>query len=505
MRSIILFLLLINVFFVKAQTDCYKSSENRIIALLKNGDCDGAQIILNKLRYCDDRPADFETKRQNIQANIITCKTTKIKLKDSDGDGFPDSIDICPKEYSKTCNGCPDKDNDGFSDRIDQCPDKYSKENNGCPVVKLKNGNYQNIRFVDGMYSGAFKNNERSGKGKMYYDNGDKYDGDWENDKKSGNGKMIYYTDLSVYDGEWKENKTIWGKYYKADSSIIYEGEYKNNLAHGWGKLISGKDIFEGEFSEGNKKGWGTYTWANGNKYTGQWENNKCNGFGICIITDPVHTLIPNCPNAKTYCGYWRNNQQEGFGRCYDKDNRLIYEGTFQNDKPTGSPYPNFFPVDKNKNLVYQLYNDGSYCNAQFKGSARNGYGILQYGGNAIEKYKYEGEYKNDQRYGWGVYTWQIRGDIYEGGFKNDKKDGWGKFTFKDEGFYEGEFRDDLIEGFGRFILEDDKYFNGYDNSAKYYYGNFKNNKFEGFGRMYNKDRRLVYEGQFKENKMADK
>ena len=40
-------------------------------------------------------------------------------------------------------------------------------------------------------YEGGFKNNLRDGKGKLYLNNGDTYEGDWKNDKKEGKG--IFY------------------------------------------------------------------------------------------------------------------------------------------------------------------------------------------------------------------------------------------------------------------------------------------------------------------------
>jgi OmpA-OmpF porin, OOP family len=65
---------------------------------------------------------------------------------DTDGDGYPDSIDQCPtvKEDGKKPNpgdGCPadaDRDNDGIPDSADECPDKPEdkdgiEDKDGCP------------------------------------------------------------------------------------------------------------------------------------------------------------------------------------------------------------------------------------------------------------------------------------------------------------------------------------------------------------------------------------
>jgi outer membrane protein OmpA-like peptidoglycan-associated protein len=69
-----------------------------------------------------------------------------LKDPDTDGDGYPDSIDQCPtiKEDGKPPNpsdGCPadaDRDGDGIPDSVDQCPDKPEdkdgiEDKDGCP------------------------------------------------------------------------------------------------------------------------------------------------------------------------------------------------------------------------------------------------------------------------------------------------------------------------------------------------------------------------------------
>ncbi|GEM_PF-1597117 len=59
---------------------------------------------------------------------------------DRDGDGVPDSSDLCISDSGPASNsGCPvpvtDRDGDGVSDDIDQCPDTNGANfNNGCPV-----------------------------------------------------------------------------------------------------------------------------------------------------------------------------------------------------------------------------------------------------------------------------------------------------------------------------------------------------------------------------------
>jgi outer membrane protein OmpA-like peptidoglycan-associated protein len=91
-----------------------------------------------------------------------------MKGKDSDGDGIPDDLDLCPdkpglQQYSgcpdtdgdgledtrdlcpevpglKALNGCPDSDGDGVADKDDDCPNLAgTKANRGCPSTDTDN------------------------------------------------------------------------------------------------------------------------------------------------------------------------------------------------------------------------------------------------------------------------------------------------------------------------------------------------------------------------------
>ncbi|MDZ4708433.1 MAG: OmpA family protein [Saprospiraceae bacterium] len=62
-------------------------------------------------------------------------KVSPSRIKDSDGDGVQDDLDLCPTKFGlKQFAGCPDTDGDGLEDTRDQCPEIPGiKALNGCP------------------------------------------------------------------------------------------------------------------------------------------------------------------------------------------------------------------------------------------------------------------------------------------------------------------------------------------------------------------------------------
>jgi hypothetical protein len=137
-----------------------------------------------------------------------------------------------------------------------------------------------------------YVNSDRQGKGSYHFANGDRYDGDFERNMRWGEIGTYLWTNGDMYTGQWVNDR---------------------------------------------KNGCGTFYWRNGDKYIGEFENDLRHGFGTYIKV--VNGSIQNCPNCTTYAGEWKNGLKHGTGRCYDFAGRLIYEGPFENDKPTGK-YP---------------------------------------------------------------------------------------------------------------------------------------------------------------------
>ena len=78
-----------------------------------------------------------------------------------------------------------------------------------------------------------------------------------------------------------RTGKNMVREYYTYSSGDKYVGEYKNNKHHGQGiYTYSNGDKYVGEFKDGNQHGHGTYIKPEGRKYEGEWKDGLKNGQG---------------------------------------------------------------------------------------------------------------------------------------------------------------------------------------------------------------------------------
>jgi hypothetical protein len=152
----------------------------------------------------------------------------------------------------------------------------------------------------------------------------------------------------------------------------------------------------------------------------------------------------------------------------------------------------------------------------QWKDNNQNGHGIFTYANGD----RYEGQFLDGVMDGEGAFYW-VNGDKYVGQWKDDYENGQGVFTFANENRYEGHFKDGKKDAKGTYYWangdqgqwENDK-MNGYGMKTvktgasisncpgcAMFKGNWKDGKKNGYGECYDIDGKLLYAGQFADDK----
>ena len=105
-----------------------------------------------------------------------------------------------------------------------------------------------------------------------------------------------------------------------------YTGDWNDNKKDGFGTQtwVNG-DKYEGDWVAGRRQGKGTFWVQEKGKlrkqYTGDWQSNKCHGLGVYYY-----------PNFNKYEGEWVRNRRHGRGKLIYADGR-VYEGDFAEDE----------------------------------------------------------------------------------------------------------------------------------------------------------------------------
>jgi antitoxin component YwqK of YwqJK toxin-antitoxin module len=146
-----------------------------------------------------------------------------------------------------------------------------------------------------------------------------------EETKKKGTIKYSngqYTGEYIIVDGKQiKSGKGI----YTWTSGERYEGNFKDDKFNGYGieYYPSGKKLFEGNYKNGKFNGQGTYFWEDGSKYVGNFKNSKFNGYGI--------EYYPS--GGKSIEGNFKNEKLNGQVTSYNEDGSIEFQGEYVNGK----------------------------------------------------------------------------------------------------------------------------------------------------------------------------
>jgi len=236
-----------------------------------------------------------------------------------------------------------------------------------------------------------------------------------------------------------------WGAYTFSNGDR-YVGEFKNDKKHGQGTyyyLAENEwkgDKYVGEYKDDKKNGQGTYTFANGNKYVGEFKDGQPNGQGTYTFAD-----------GDKYVGEFKDGQPNGQG-TYTAANGDKYVGEFKD---------------------HEYHGQGTYTYAS---------------GN-----KYVGQYKDGKKDGQGTYTY-ASGNKYVGQYKDGKKDGQGTYTFADGDKFVGEYKDGKRNGQGVYFFSD----------GSKHIGEYEGDNLNGKGVRTRADGSVYESGFYKDDKLVD-
>ena len=234
--------------------------------------------------------------------------------------------------------------------------------------------------------------------------------------------KMIHNLLLKnniFYDQETPDDFCGIGKYYNSNTTLIYNGEWKNGSYNGNGKEYTnhGELLYEGNFKNDEYHDEGTLYFKNGEKYSGTFVNGNIQGYGVYHFNGKGNII---------YKGNWTQGQRTGSGRLY-LNNEIRYEAEWKNgSRIKGKEF-------KNNNVIYE---------GEWNKGRRNGYGKLYKDNNLI----YDGQWTNDMRNGKGK-SYDKNHITYDGDWDMNEKHGYGTEYDTNNIVKEGIWKSNLYQG----------------------------------------------------------
>lgn len=193
-------------------------------------------------------------------------------------------------------------------------------------------------------YTGQWAHGQYEGRGTEVYLNGARYEGEFKAGKRHGQGRQTA-PDGGVLEGEWKlgeldgqckmeeasgskyegtclaGRRSGRGRYENVADESVYEGEFKDNVFHGQGRVTAPGYVFEGAFALGKKNGRGKEVFEIGEQYEGDFVNSERTGQGVLRIADEEGTAL-------TYDGTFKGGLFAGQGTL--TVGKLSFQGEFK-------------------------------------------------------------------------------------------------------------------------------------------------------------------------------
>uniref|UniRef100_A0A8C3K620 ALS2 C-terminal like n=1 Tax=Calidris pygmaea TaxID=425635 RepID=A0A8C3K620_9CHAR len=136
------------------------------------------------------------------------------------------------------------------------------------------------------------------------------------------------------YEGEWHWGKPHGKGTLKWRDGRNHVGDFKEGLEHGFGICLVPRrsedryDCYKCHWYEGKMRGYGICEYGNDMVYKGYFKDNVRQGFGILENLSAEHPF--------KYTGQWENDKKNGYGVWEDKDRGERYIGTWLDDHKHG-------------------------------------------------------------------------------------------------------------------------------------------------------------------------
>lgn len=161
--------------------------------------------------------------------------------------------------------------------------------------------------------------------GRIFFPNGKIYEGEIKNSVPHGKGKMCF-DNRESYEGDFVMGEmTGNGTFIFADKTV-YNGGMRNGLFNGKGKMKWNNGIeYDGNFLDSTFSGKGKIFNVQGEEYEGNFDKNEFNGEGIYSFN-----------NGDEYKGNFEYGIKKGRG-VYKRNDKIIFEGNWDDDLPNGN------------------------------------------------------------------------------------------------------------------------------------------------------------------------
>uniref|UniRef100_A0A3P9PT18 Junctophilin 3a n=1 Tax=Poecilia reticulata TaxID=8081 RepID=A0A3P9PT18_POERE len=340
--------------------------------------------------------------------------------------------------------------------------------------------------------------------GRFDFDDGGSYCGGWEQGKAHGRGVCTGPQGQGEYAGAWSHGFEVLGV-YTWPSGNNYQGTWAQGKRHGVGVESKGRWEYRGEWTQGFKgrygqlestasgaryegtwsnglqDGYGTETYSDGGTYQGQWLAGMRHGYGVrqsvpygmaAVILFPLRTSINSLRSEHSHGppaamedgvattptdGVVAGLAGSPVGRggfalttSSEADRQRKRKGRFRQSILSGLKLRR---SESKSSLASQLSKQSSFCSEAGMSTVSSAASDIH--SNASESEQgapvdatvtemYAGEWRSDQRAGWGV-SRRSDGLHYAGEWGANKRHGYGCTTFPDGTKEEGKYKQNVL------------------------------------------------------------